>query len=84
MCAASGYLNAFFPDWFVSSSSRRLPYRYNAQRTLHWMTHDKQPGYWDAVKPIKIVHYSSSPKPWEEGDSGRRPPVPRSSTPTMP
>ena len=29
------------------------------------MTHEKAPGYWDAVKPIKVLHFSSSPKPWD-------------------
>jgi hypothetical protein len=29
------------------------PRRYNAQRTLHWLTHGAQPGYWEVVKPIK-------------------------------
>ena len=43
----------------------RLPFACNAQRTLHWMTFKKQPGYWEAIKPIKILHYSSTPKPWE-------------------
>jgi glycogenin glucosyltransferase len=27
----------------------------------------KQPGYWEAVKPLKIIHFSSSPKPWTLG-----------------
>lgn len=45
----------------------RLPFGYNAQRTLHWMTAKRTPGYWEAVQPLKIIHYSSSPKPWESG-----------------
>ena len=45
----------------------RLPFGYNAQRTLHWMTYAKQPGYWRAVQPLKVIHFSSSPKPWEQG-----------------
>lgn len=50
-----------------SSSIRlgRLPFGYNAQRTLHWMTHNKNPGYWTSISPLKILHFSSSPKPWE-------------------
>ncbi|KAF0701185.1 Aste57867_8336 [Aphanomyces stellatus] len=61
----TGYLNAFFPDWFTSDSRARLPFAYNAQRTMHWLTHDTKPGYWDAVGRVKILHCSSSPKPWE-------------------
>ena len=59
-----GFLNSFFPDWFQSSG--RLPFGYNAQRTLHWMTFEKNPGYWNAINPLKVIHYSSSPKPWEK------------------
>ena len=65
----TGFLNAFFPDWFASPPQARLPFGYNAQRTLHWMTHTKCPGYWEAVRPLKIVHYCSSPKPWDAGAS---------------
>ena len=61
----TGFLNAFFPDWFTSSANARLPFRYNAQMTLYLLTHEQQPGYWQAIQPIKILHYSSSPKPWE-------------------
>eukprot|EP00617_Octactis_speculum_P027948 CAMPEP_0185749290 /NCGR_PEP_ID=MMETSP1174-20130828/8023_1 /TAXON_ID=35687 /ORGANISM="Dictyocha speculum, Strain CCMP1381" /LENGTH=215 /DNA_ID=CAMNT_0028425345 /DNA_START=8 /DNA_END=655 /DNA_ORIENTATION=+ len=61
----TGFLNAFFPDWWRSPPAARLPFRYNAQRTLHWFTHEKQPGYWNAVQPVKVIHFSSSPKPWE-------------------
>mmetsp|Transcript_13368 Transcript_13368/g.26421 ORF Transcript_13368/g.26421 Transcript_13368/m.26421 type:complete len:83 (-) Transcript_13368:27-275(-) len=32
------------------------------------MTWAKQPGYWKAVEPIKVIHFSSSPKPWESPD----------------
>ena len=34
--------------------------------TMHWMTSEKAPGYWNVCKPIKILHFSSSPKPWED------------------
>jgi len=47
-------------------SMARLPFIWNAQRTLHWMTHAVAPGYWGAVAThVKILHFSSSPKPWE-------------------
>ena len=48
----------------------------NAQRTLHWLTYSKRPGYWDVVaNPSKfgiaddgivILHLSSTPKPWDD------------------
>ena len=62
----TGFLNAFFPQWFTGPSPFRLPFRYNAQRTLHWFTAQRNPGYWNIIRPIKIVHFSSSPKPWEK------------------
>ena len=61
----TGFLNAFFPSWFASEEAARLPFQYNAQRTMHWLTYAKQPGYWDAIQPVKILHFSSSPKPWD-------------------
>ena len=63
----TGFLNSYFPDWWSRSAAARLEFRYNAQRTLYWMT-QKQPGYWNAVKPIKVLHFSSSPKPWQAPD----------------
>ena len=67
----TGFLNAFFSDWYARPPEARLPFGCNAQRTLHWMTYAKQPGYWRAVQPLRVIHYSSSPKPWEEG-GGRK------------
>ena len=65
----TGLLNTCFPDWFAGAPRlARLPFAYNAQRTLHWFTHAKAPGYWDACKPIKILHFSSAPKPWQSPD----------------
>jgi glycogenin glucosyltransferase len=62
----TGLLNAYFSDWFARPPAARLPFRYNAQRTLHWLTHAKQPGYWTAVGlPPAVLHFSSSPKPWQ-------------------
>jgi glycogenin len=61
----TGFLNNYFADWFERPPSARLPFRYNAQRTMHWLTFDKQPGYWERCKPIAILHFSSSPKPWQ-------------------
>mmetsp|Transcript_60771 Transcript_60771/g.166906 ORF Transcript_60771/g.166906 Transcript_60771/m.166906 type:complete len:110 (+) Transcript_60771:105-434(+) len=64
----TGFLNSYFSDWYTRPSAARLPFAYNAQRTLHWFTHEKQPGYWNVCKPIKVIHFSSSPKPWESPD----------------
>lgn len=62
----TGFLNAFFPHWYSSPSVSRLPFKYNAQRTMYWFTYHKRPGYWDSIGPLKIIHFSSSPKPWQE------------------
>lgn len=32
-------------------------------RFAEWYT-KKKPSYWQAVQPLKIIHYCSSPKPW--------------------
>jgi hypothetical protein len=53
------------PRRFERPAAARLAFRYNAQRTLHWFTHPKAPGYWRAVQPVAVLHFSSSPKPWE-------------------
>ena len=60
----TGFLNSFYPDWFTWSAEHRLPFRYNAQRTMHWLTYKGNPGYWNAIRPISILHFSSNPKPW--------------------
>ncbi|CBZ55023.1 unnamed protein product [Neospora caninum Liverpool] len=62
----TGFLNAYFSSWYESSAGARLPFRYNALRTLYHMTYCSHKGYWNAVKPIKILHFCSSPKPWEQ------------------
>jgi len=64
----TGFLNAFYPDWYTWPSEHRLPFQYNALRTMYWFTR-ANPGYWETVKP-KVIHYCSSPKPWEEGAKG--------------
>jgi len=64
----TGFLNAFFPEWYESPSRNRLPFAYNAQRTLFWMTNQAQPGYWKAIGKKKILHFSSSPKPWLDSE----------------
>ena len=46
-------------------AASRLPFGYNAQRILYWFTVKRTDGYWKEVHPLIIVHYSSSPKPWE-------------------
>lgn len=62
----TGFLNAYFDTWNEYPKENRLGFAYNAQRFLHQCTYEKQPKYWDiAVGDKYIVHYSSSPKPWE-------------------
>lgn len=61
----TGFLNKFFPDWFRSDPCSRLPFGYNALRVMQWYT-KKRPQYWQAVKPLKVIHFCSSPKPWED------------------
>jgi lipopolysaccharide biosynthesis glycosyltransferase len=62
----TGFLNAYFDDWHSYPTERRLGFQYNAQRFMHQCTYEKQPKYWDvAVGDIFVIHFSSSPKPWE-------------------
>ena len=62
----TGFLNAYFHDWHSYPSEGRLGFQFNAQRLMHQWTYEKQPKYWDvAVGEISIIHYSSSPKPWQ-------------------
>jgi len=68
----TGFLNAFYPDWYQGPDTDRLPFGYNMQRTLYWFTYAARPGYWDSVHPKKIVHFSSSPKPWETSADNAR------------
>lgn len=44
----------------------KLPFGYNAQRTMHHFT-KANPKYWKSINPLKIIHFCSSPKPWETG-----------------
>lgn len=64
----TGFLNAFFPTWYSMGPEKRLPFGLNAQRTLYWMTYKDRPGYWESISPLSIIHFSSSPKPWEQTD----------------
>ncbi|KAJ0394735.1 hypothetical protein P43SY_003765 [Pythium insidiosum] len=54
----TGFLNAFFREWFRLDDASRLPFSYNAQRTMYWLVNDKNPGYWKACfvsgKPAKV------------------------------
>lgn len=59
LCNFLGFLNSFFSDWFSGDSESRLPFGYNAQRTLYWMTHKTQPGYWRSISPLKVGVLSS-------------------------
>ena len=67
----TGFLNSYFDSWYTSPPVSRLPFGYNALRTLHWMTAKRAPGYWDAVQPLKIIHYCSTPKPWDTSSSNK-------------
>eukprot|EP00931_Biecheleriopsis_adriatica_P070286 TRINITY_DN44063_c0_g1_i1.p1 TRINITY_DN44063_c0_g1~~TRINITY_DN44063_c0_g1_i1.p1 ORF type:complete len:251 (-),score=36.41 TRINITY_DN44063_c0_g1_i1:294-1046(-) len=60
----TGFLNSFYDDWYNWPAEQRLPFRYNALRTMYWFTH-ANPGYWKAVSPVKVLHFCSSPKPWD-------------------
>ena len=60
----TGFLNAYFHDWFAHAAAHRLPFRFNAQRTMHWLTFTGNPGYWRSIRPVAILHFSSNPKPW--------------------
>lgn len=62
----TGFLNAYFDNWYTMPAGHRLPFGYNALRTMYWLTAPRTKGYWNAVRPLKIVHYCSSPKPWED------------------
>ena len=64
----TGLLNFCFPGWFAGHERlQRLPFAYNAQRTMHWLTR-AAPGYWQAIGEIRVLHFSSAPKPWEAPD----------------
>jgi len=63
----TGFLNHFFSGWYhMLPACSRLPFGFNAQRTLHWYTYNKQPAYWESINPLMVIHFSSSPKPWED------------------
>lgn len=71
----TGFLNrcSLFCDWFQSKDARtmRLDFGFNAQRIMHWFTR-KKPEYWSAMESkLKIIHFSSSPKPWNITPSQR-------------
>jgi len=59
----TGFLNYFYPGWHDDMPSySRLPYGYNAQPLMY-----KQPKYCDeTIGDISIIHFSSTPKPWEK------------------
>ncbi len=54
------------PDENKTIKLIKLPFGYNAQRTMYHFT-KANPKYWESIQPLKIVHYSSSPKPWDDG-----------------
>eukprot|EP00750_Incisomonas_marina_P019116 INCI3221.3.p1 GENE.INCI3221.3~~INCI3221.3.p1 ORF type:complete len:246 (-),score=36.49 INCI3221.3:259-996(-) len=58
----TGFLNSYYKGWFTTGAEHRLPFGYNALRTMHWLTYTKKPGYWNSIKPLKVIHFCSSPK----------------------
>lgn len=63
----TGFLNSYYPGWYRDMPPySRLSFGYNAQRFMHHCTFAKQPKYWnEGIKDLRIIHFSSSPKPWE-------------------
>ena len=55
----TGLLNEEWADWWEGGKETRLSFAYNAQRTMEWWTRKAGRGYWDAIGPTFIVHYSS-------------------------
>lgn len=49
-----GFLNAYFSNWYTGPAEARLPFTYNALRTVFGATHEKTPGYWKAIGPVKV------------------------------
>ena len=70
----TGFLNAYYSTWFSEMPSySRLSFGYNAQRFMHHCTYEKQPKYWnDGIDDLRIIHFSSSPKPWETGSDTKQ------------
>jgi glycogenin glucosyltransferase len=50
----TGFLNAYFHTWYSSEAYCRLPFAYNAQRTLFWFTYKKNSKYWESIRPLKV------------------------------
>ena len=64
----TGFLNAYYTNWYTEMPPQsRLGFGYNAQRFMYNCTYTKQPKYWEVGigSDLAIVHYSSSPKPWQ-------------------
>jgi hypothetical protein len=61
----TGFLNHFYSGWHNDIPSySRLPFGYNAQPLMY-----KHPKYCDeTIGDISIIHFSSTPKPWETTD----------------
>ena len=53
----------------TAATEKRLPFGYNALRTMYHMT-KANPGYWQAAAPIKCIHFCSFPKPWDKAPQG--------------
>lgn len=56
-----GLLNAYFSDWSVSDSSRRLPFVYNMAANV---TYSYLPAFKRFGQNVKVCHFLGALKPW--------------------
>ena len=56
-----GLLNAYFSDWSVGPSSRRIPFTYNL--TIN-ASYSYAPAYARFKNDVKVVHFIGTQKPW--------------------
>jgi glycogenin len=56
-----GLLNAFFSDWSIGPSSRRIPFTYNL--TIN-ASYSYAPAYARFKNDVKVVHFIGTQKPW--------------------
>jgi glycogenin len=56
-----GLLNAYFSDWSIGPSSRRIPFTYNL--TIN-ASYSYAPAYARFKNDVKVVHFIGTQKPW--------------------